>query len=146
MIRPFVSSDRFAILEMMRSFYHSPAVCHSVPESFFNTTIDTVLSGSPYAEGWLVEYDGQPAGYGLIAKTYSNEVGGLVVWLEELYISEIFRGLGLGSELIGFIENQYSGQAARFRLEVSDSNEGARRLYQKLGYERLPYEQMIKEQ
>lgn len=146
MIRPFTSSDRSVILEMMRTFYHSPAVCHSVPESYFNTTIDTVLNGSPYAEGWLVEQDGQPAGYGLIAKTYSNEVGGLVVWLEELYISENFRGLGLGSKLIGFIENQYHDRAARFRLEVSNSNERARRLYQKLGYECLPYDQMIKDQ
>ena len=116
-----------------------------VPESYFNTTIDMILNGSPYAEGWLVEHGGRPAGYGLIAKSYSNEVGGLVVWLEELYIAEEFRGLGLGSKLIAYIEDQYRDRAARFRLEVTDSNVGAKRLYQKLGYERLSYEQMIKD-
>ena len=146
MIRPFSQSDRSIIVKMMQTFYQSPAVCHSVPKSYFNTTIDTVLNGSPYAEGWIVEYDGNPAGYGLVAKTYSNEVGGLVIWLEELYISEEFRGLGLGSELIQFIEEYYHDRAARFRLEVTDSSEDAARLYRRLGYQPLGYHQMIKDQ
>lgn len=139
MIRPFRNSDRPAVLEMMRSFYKSPAVDHSVPESYFNKTFDTILSGSPYAEGWLMEQEGKSAGYALIAKTYSNEAGGLVVWLEELFVTEKFRGLGLGTQLIQFLEGQYRDKAARFRLEVTDSNICAQNLYKKLGYAPLLY-------
>ena len=144
MIRPFAVSDRSVLLKMMNNFYHSSAVNHVVPESYFNATINTILSNSPYTEGWIIEYDSIPAGYGLVSKSYSNEAGGLVIWLEELYIDEKFRGQGLGSSLIAYIEDQYRDQASRFRLEVTDSNVSAERLYRKIGYKVLPYKQMIK--
>ena len=86
-----------------------------------------------------------PAGYGLVSLTYSNEAGGLVVWLEELYIRDFARGFGLGTELIGYIENQYRDQAVRFRLEVEEENHAAVRLYRRKGYTSLPYAQMVKE-
>lgn len=77
--------------------------------------------------------------------TYSNEAGGLVVWLEELYIRDFARGFGLGTELIGYIENQYRDRAVRFRLEVEEENHAAVRLYRRKGYTSLPYAQMVKE-
>lgn len=54
-------------------------------------TFDTILKGSPYADGVILEMDGKPVGYGLISLTYSGEVGGLSVLLEELYIREEYR-------------------------------------------------------
>lgn len=48
--------------------------------------------GQPYAEAYLFEQDGQIAGYGTLAKTFSTEAGGLVIWLEEVYIRQEFRG------------------------------------------------------
>ena len=44
------------------------------------------------------------AGYGLIAKTFSQEAGGMVYWLEELYILEEYRSKGLGSEYFRYME------------------------------------------
>lgn len=76
--------------------------------------------------------------------TYSGEAGGLVVWLEELYIRESYRGAGLGGEFLQYMERQFP-QAARFRLEAEADNAGAMRLYTRNGYEILPYIQMIKE-
>lgn len=94
---------------------------------------------------FIAEHQEKPAGYGLVSLTYSNEVGGLVVWLEELYIREQARGFGLGTEMIAFIENRYAGRVARFRLEVEERNQGAVRLYERLGYVSLPYSQMTKD-
>ena len=148
MIRKIIESDRDCVLEMMEEFYHSPAVLHPVPSHFFRLTVDEALSGSPYAELYLLfgDKDGnRPAGYALIAKTFSNEAGGLVVWLEELYLRPEFRGHGLGSAFFAFIEDAYRDKAARLRLEVEEDNVSARRLYERLGYQPLPYLQMIKE-
>jgi ribosomal protein S18 acetylase RimI-like enzyme len=93
----------------------------------------------------MLECDGEPAGYGLTAKTFSQEAGGYVIWLEELYIREQFRSRGLGSEFFAYVEKKYAGQAARFRLEVEEDNVRAISLYKRLGYEALDYTQMIKE-
>ena len=36
------------------------------------------------------------AGYALLAKTFSQEAGGLVVWLDEMYVRPAYRSKGLG--------------------------------------------------
>lgn len=136
--------DKQLFIELMREFYHSPAVLHSVPDDYFHWTFEEAVAGSPYAKAYFLEQDGQTAGYGLLALTYSAEAGGLVVWLEEIYIRDAFRGIGLGGGFIRFVEEAYTGKAARLRLEVEPDNTGAIRLYERLGFEELPYKQMIK--
>ena len=132
-------------MEMASEFYHSPAVLHPVPDAFFERTADETLGSDAYAQIYMLECDGEPAGYGLTAKTFSQEAGGYVIWLEELYIREQFRSRGLGSEFFAYVEKKYAGQAARFRLEVEKDNVRAISLYKRLGYEVLDYTQMIKE-
>ena len=144
MFRQVTAQDEAVLLELMREFYHSPAVLHPVPDSYFHRTVQEVTQGSPYAQAYLFYQEERVAGYGLLARTYSNEAGGLVVWLEEAYIRPAFRGLGIGSEFFRFVEKTYAGQAARLRLEVEPDNEAAIRLYRRLGFEELPYSQMIK--
>lgn len=144
MFRKITASDTLLIREMMTEFYASPAVLHSVPQRYFDATIQEVLGGSPYADCYLLDWEGRPAGYALIAKSWSNEAGGLVVWLEEAYIRKEFRGKGLGSRLLTELKAAYP-EAARFRLEVEEENRGAIRLYQRHGYRDLDYKQMIRE-
>ena len=145
MFRKMTPSDVPEVLLMMREFYHSPAVLHPVPDANFEATVREVLSGRPYADLYLLEWEGKTAGYALTAKSWSNEAGGPVVWLEEAYVTEAFRGKGLGSLLLRQLEEEYTGVAARLRLEVEDDNEGAIRLYTKMGYIPLEYRQMIRE-
>ena len=63
------------------------------------------------------------------------------MWIEELYTVPDARGTGVASELIDYVLDNYS-KAARFRLEVTDENEGAVRLYKKKGFVPLKYNQM----
>lgn len=42
------------------------------------------------------------------------------------------------------MEDAYKGKAARLRLEAEPDNTGAIRLYKRLGFEELPYKQLIK--
>lgn len=145
MIHPLTAETRACMIQMMREFYHSPAVLHPVPEWHFERTCDQVLSGSPFVAAQLIQWEEKPAGYGLLAFTYSNEAGGLVLWLEELYIRPAFRGKGLGARYFSYLHQMYDGQVARMRLEVEPENEGARRLYRRMGLQELPYLQMYQE-
>ncbi|HBR02944.1 MAG TPA: GNAT family N-acetyltransferase, partial [Ruminiclostridium sp.] len=99
----------------------------------------------PYAEGYIFEYGGQIAGYALLSQTYSNEAGGLVLWIEEVYILPEYRRKGLGHEFFVFVEQRYKGMVARIRLEADKTNERAIELYRKLGFANLNYLQMYKE-
>ena len=53
----------------------------------------------------------------------------MVVWIDEIYVKPEFRSQGIGSELIDFVIDKYKDNAARFRLEITESNMGAKKLY-----------------
>lgn len=143
MIRKYEAADRALLLSLFDEFYHSPAVLHPVSEAFFQRTLDAVEAGSPFSELYVLESGGKAAGYALLALTHSNEAGGTVVWLEEIYIRSDFRGHGLGNEFFDFLEKEYAS-AARIRLEVEPENEGAVRLYLRRGFKKLDYDQYIR--
>lgn len=145
MIRNVRLDDKDIILSMMTSFYGSEAVIHPVSTQHFETTFAAAMDGSPFLRLLLLETKtGNPTGYALLNFTRSNEAGGLVVILEELYLKEVHRCAGYGSALLRFLEHEYP-VAARFRLEVCKENQKAIALYQRLGYEFLDYQQMVKE-
>ena len=144
MIRALTENDRATWLELTGEFYSSPAVDHSIPEEFRNNCFNALMSDSPYADAVIIEQDGKIAGYALLAITFSQEAGGIAVWIEEAYIREEFRGKGLGHEIFNWVETKYPN-ASRYRLEVEEDNEKAIKLYSSLGYKRLNYGQMIKD-
>lgn len=143
MIRELRKEDRDVFISMVKEFYTSEAVLHSIPETNIIKTFNEVIASSPYAKAYIIEENNKTAGYGLIALSYSNEAGGLVVWLEEIYIKEDHRGMGLGSKFLDFIYEEFSGKAARFRLEICKGNKSAQKLYNRKGYIELDYMQMI---
>lgn len=143
MIRKYEAADRALLLSLFDEFYHSPAVLHPVPAAFFERTLNAVEAGSPFLALYVLESDGRVAGYALLVLSYSNEAGGPVVWLDEIYIRPDFRGHGLGNEFFDFLEKEYA-DAARIRLEVEPDNEGAVRLYRRRGFKKLDYDQYIR--
>lgn len=141
-IRSITPQDRQAYLDMSAAFYTTDAVDHTVNPIHAQRTFDTLISGSPYAACLLAQQADEIVGFALLALTWSNESGGLCVWIEELYVAPQLRGKGVGKKLMAAVQAQYP-QATRFRLELTPGNDKARALYQALGYEALAYDQMI---
>jgi len=145
MVRKVCQADRELYISMAKGFYNSEAVCHEIPEAHFEAAFDEMMRSDVYMEGFILMHEDKPVGYANIAKTFSCEGGGLTVWIEELFVYPQYRSKGLGKELFAFLENKYGAALARMRLEVTDSNKDAVRLYKKLGFEPLDYRQMVKE-
>ncbi len=141
-IRVMTEQDRDCVLAMMRVFYTSEAVLSNGSEEIFNKDIDYCVGESPYLEGYIFEAAGRLQGYAMVAKSFSTEFGKPCLWVEDLYIRPEFRGLGIGSRFFQFIEEKYPD--ALFRLEVEAENERAVKMYEKCGYEVLPYMEMKK--
>lgn len=146
MIRKFRQDDEAAFISMANEFYSSRAVLHRIPEEYIHNTFNEAVSSSPYAQAYIIEEENERAGYGLISLTYSSEVGGLTVLIEELYIRDKFRGRGLGNNFLDFIHGTFAGRAKRFRLELTKTNGSAQRLYLRKGYRPIEYQQMVRDQ
>lgn len=145
MIRPITQADRQSYLAMCREFYSGDAVSHPVPVEYFGRTFDALMENTPFAAAYIIEQDGVAAGYALLAKSFSQEAGGIVVWIEELYIRPEFQGHGLGTAFFRFLEAQNDGTVKRYRLEYEPDNVRGAALYRRIGFTSLGYGQMIKD-
>ena len=143
MIRRVTERDEALFCTLSDEFYHSGGVLHPVPRENFRRAFAEMMRSEDYVLGFILECDGEPAGYGLLLKGYAQEPGGVVVWIDELYVRPEYQSRGLGSEFFNFVFENYP--AARYRLEIEPENVRARALYEKLGFTELPYVQMIRE-
>lgn len=141
-IRPMEERDRAQVLDMMRVFYASDAVLSNGSEEIFRADIDQCVMGSPYLEGYIFEDAGQIQGYAMVAKSFSTEFGKPCIWLEDIYVKEPYQGLGIGSRFLRFMEDKYPH--AVLRLEVEAENQRAVHVYEKGGFEVIPYMEMKK--
>ena len=133
--------DRGAFLEMSREFYSSDAVLHEIDPSFHEKAFAELARSDAYLMCCLFMSGGHAAGYALLSKMFSRELGGLVVWVEEIYVRSAFRGRGVGGAFFGWLRANVPATA--YRLEVNPSNARARGLYRRLGFAELPYVQMV---
>ena len=142
-IRKMTESDRIAVVDMMRTFYHSPAVFTNGSEEIYNNDITACVTDNPYAEGFIFENEKEILGYGMIAKSFSTEFGKICIWIEDLYLKEKYRGEGIGSSFFTYLEENFPNTI--MRLEVEEENARAVAVYKKNGYDTLPYMEMKKE-
>lgn len=141
-IRLMTLQDKSSVMEMMRVFYASPAVLSNGSEEIFANDIENCVNDCPYLEGYIFEDEEELQGYAMVAKSFSTEFGKPCIWIEDLYIKEAYRGQGIGSMFFDFIQKKYTDSI--FRLEVEEENERAIKVYEKNGFQVLPYMEMKK--
>ncbi len=134
--------DKEDVIKMMRTFYTSPAVLRNGSEEIFALDVENCVNDNPYLEGYVFEGNQDIQGYAMIAKSFNTEYGKPCIWIEDIYIKEECRGLGIGSRFFEFLKDTYKDVV--FRLEVEEENERAVKVYEKNGFEGLPYMEMKK--
>lgn len=137
-------SNKEYFLRKSEEFYLSDAVAHNIPYEYHQNALKEMLNSDTYIQGFVIKHNHENAGFAVLNKSFSREVGGVVIWIEELFIEPPFQGKGIGSYFFTWLEENF--KAARYRLEVEPDNTDAKALYERLGYERLIYEQYIKDE
>ena len=136
-IRKIEPRDRDIYMVMVQDFYHSPAVLAPVPLSNMEAGFEEFCSDSPFTDAFMFEYEGEIVGFRALAYTYSQEAGGRVVWIEEIYLRPEHRGRGFGTAFIRFVLDTIP--AKRYRLETEPDNVRAAELYRRCGFEHFEY-------
>lgn len=145
MVRKIRQEDKDIFLNMAEEFYRSEAVLHPIAKKNHQAAFEEMMRSDQYAEGYIIQWKDETAGYGLLSKMFSQEAGGIVVWIEEVYVLPEFQGKGLGNEFFEYIQRELSSSVTRLRLEVEQENTRAVEFYKRLGFKEMPYLQMVKE-
>jgi ribosomal protein S18 acetylase RimI-like enzyme len=143
MLIPARSTDRDLVLSLVQQLYEHEAIEFAADR--VGPALDRLLAQPDWGTVVLIQpasdtMDDRPpiAGYALLAYLYSLEFGGMVALLDELWISEAWRGQGLGRKAMGAIEQFCRDRGlVALRLEVGKTNQVARSLYQSLGFQDL---------
>jgi GNAT superfamily N-acetyltransferase len=87
----------------------------------------------------VYDVDGSRIGYALLISFWSNELGGEVCAIDELFVAPDHRGNGIATALFARLANGeqllWPDKPVALALEVSPRNERARALYERLGFQ-----------
>jgi GNAT superfamily N-acetyltransferase len=137
MWRPAEPRDDEAIIRMSVALNDEDPGPNPVPPEHMMQTL-RVLRASPERGRLIVlELDGRPCGYTLLMKYWSNELGGEVCTVDELYVAPEYRGRGHALNLLETIAAKsapWTIDAVALALETTPDNTRARRLYERAGF------------
>lgn len=97
--------------------------------------LKALCTGTPHGRGYMIEHERRYVGYIVIGFGFSIEFGGIDAFLDEFYVEPAFRGRGVGTAALlalGSIARKLKVKA--LHLEAMPANDGAARLYERLGF------------
>ncbi len=133
-IRAAARGDAATILRLIRELAEFEGLSHEARANESDILRDG-FGAAPRFECLLAEIDGEAVGFALFFHNYSTFEGRAGVFLEDIYVAERARGLGLGRALMARVARLAVDRGcARFDLSVLHWNP-ARAFYRRLGFE-----------
>jgi diamine N-acetyltransferase len=133
-IRPAIPGEATLILCLMREFYAFEHL--TFDETRAGAALARLLDDASLGRVFLVEEEGEAAGYVVVAFGYSLEFHGRDAFVDELFLRPAFRARGLGREVLRFVEEHCRrDKITALHLEVERKNTAAQEFYRRLGFQ-----------
>ncbi len=136
MWRAAIISDDEQINKMSLALYEEDPATKPVTETQIRQTLEALRMEPTRGMAAVMEVNGSVAGYALLIAYWSNEFGGEIVVIDELYIRPNCRSQGHGSELFSVLSGNslWRGNPVALELDVTPQNQRAADLYRHLGF------------
>lgn len=129
--------DDEAIVSMSLALYAGDAPPARVGAAQVRATLETLRAEPVRGRAIVLEIDGECAGYALLVSFWSNELGGEICTIDELYLTPPARSRGYGAMLVRSLmsgDSIWPRLPVALELEVSPENRRAFALYERLGF------------
>lgn len=131
-IRRASYADVPSLVALMEVFYAESAF--PLPTAPAMRAFQRLLEQPELGTIWMMEDEGQPAGYVVLTVSYSMEFGGLRGFVDDLFVHPRCRRLGLATEALAEVRRECTNRGVRALLvETGPDNDQARRVYQRAG-------------
>ncbi len=128
------SSDFEKICDLIINLYEEDPGEKEMTKEKALHTLDVLSKKIDLGSVLVIEDKGTIIGYCILINFWSNEYGGNIVHIDELYIQENYRSKGIGTQLIKQLAKSKFANAVGLQLEVTPGNSRAKNLYEKLGF------------
>lgn len=92
----------------------------------------------------IFDVEGEIAGYAILIFFWSNEYAGDIIEIDEIYVDKKFRCSGVATKFFSWVERTFAETCAGWSLQVSQHNQNALRLYERLGYKPSANRHLVK--
>ena len=100
--------------------------------------METVVANELVGRVWLIRNQDENIGYIVLTLHYRLESRGISASMDELFIREENRGMGIGRQAMDFLKLTCRELGVvTIQLEVKNDNPEAATLYEKAGFEKL---------
>jgi len=130
-------SDDEPIERMCLALYAEDPGPEPVPVENMGRTLRALRDMPARGRAVVLEIDGRASGYALLIAFWSNELGGNIDIIDEIFVERPFRGRGHATRLIDALSagtEPFASKVVGLALEVTPDNLRARRLYERLGF------------
>jgi GNAT superfamily N-acetyltransferase len=136
MWRHATESDDDVLVELCQELYREDPGPLPADGRNLRETLPTLRREPWRGRAVALELERRVVGYALLVAYWSNEFGGEVCAVDELYVTRAFRGRGHGAALFEALERGevWPTPFVAIALGVTPGNARARRLYERLGF------------
>jgi ribosomal protein S18 acetylase RimI-like enzyme len=130
-------ADDDAIVAMSMALYEGNPPEPSMSPAQVRATLVMFRAEPTRGRAIVLDADGQPGGYAFLVSFWSNELGGEICTIDELYVMPRFRSQGFSTHLVESLVNGgilWPRRPVALELEVHPRNTRARALYERLGF------------
>jgi ribosomal protein S18 acetylase RimI-like enzyme len=130
--RAYEENDYADLKDMILSLYREDPEGEPIDEEKIRRTIAESRKYPEKLSIFMFCHKNENVGYAILVYFWSNEYGGNIVAIDELYVKERYRSRGFGTEFISFAVKMDG--AAALQLETTPSNLRALEYYKRLGF------------
>lgn len=132
-LRACTAADLADLERMVLALYVNDVVGEPMTPVKVRRTLDALQLHPDRGRILIGEVAGAVIAYAIVIWFWSNEYGGLIGVIDELYVEAPWRGRGIGSALFDAVLEQQPELVA-LDLEVSPENQSAMAWYQRRGF------------
>jgi GNAT superfamily N-acetyltransferase len=138
-----------ALVAMMEALYSGDAInpgeaTHGARNATdFHNTIRHLLAAPQQGHIVLFLEAGTLLGYAILIPYWSNEFGGNLVFIDEIFVHPLARGRAIAKTFFRSLHSTRPFEAVALALEVSPNNVKARQLYESVGFVPRTYSTLV---
>lgn len=130
----YQAKNRSELVSLIHSLYNEDPDGEAMTDDKIAATIQFLSDNPRSGEILLFTKNETVLGYSILINYWSNEFGGLILFVDELYLKSEYRNKNIGTDFLKFIFNKKNEGYKALFLEVFPSNNRAYDFYIRNGF------------
>ena len=131
-VRFAVLGDIMTLVALMREFYAESGF--GLDETWATAAFNQLIGDPDRGAAWLIEERGQPVGHLVLSVRFAMEFGGLLAYVDDLFVRPEHRGKGAAGAALDALVAECRRRGCRaIEVEVAAGNLPALAAYRRIG-------------